>query len=170
MAEQVLTNGHRQIAMICGLTSGNDRAAERVAGVREALAARGISLEPPYLAQTPYTLDDSTEAARTLLALDRRPTAIICGNDVQAAGALRGSREAGLNVPEDLSIVGFDDIDLAVVVEPALTTVRVPHRRMGRTAAKLLLQLIAKEQPTESVCFETRIIQRGSLSAPPSEF
>jgi LacI family transcriptional regulator len=55
MAEQVLANGHRQIAMICGLTSGNDRAAERVAGVRDALAARGISLEPPYLAETPYT-------------------------------------------------------------------------------------------------------------------
>jgi LacI family transcriptional regulator len=169
MAEQVLANGHQRIAMICGLTSGNDRAAERVAGVRDALAAKGILLKPPYLAETPYTLDDSSEAAKTLLALDPRPTAIICGNDVQAAGALRGSREAGLAVPRDVSIVGFDDIDLAVAVEPALTTVRVPHRRMGRAAAKLLLQLIANVQSPESVCFDTRIIQRGSLSAPPNE-
>ncbi len=170
MAEQVLASGHRRIAMISGLTTGNDRATERVAGVRDALAARRIKLEPPYLVEKPYTLDDSRDAAKTLLGLDPRPTAIICGNDVQAAGALRGSRDAGFAVPEDLSIVGFDDIDLAVAVEPALTTVRVPHRRMGRAAAQLLLQMIARTEPPASIRFDTTIIHRASLGAPNDPF
>jgi len=166
MAEQVLASGHERIAMICGQTAGNDRAAERVAGVRDALAARGIKLEPPYLVEKPYTLDDGQEAARMLLGLDPRPTAIICGNDVQAAGALRQARMAGLSVPQDLSIVGFDDIDLAVAVEPALTTVRVPHRRMGRAAAQLLLAMIAGTEAPESIRIDTAIIRRASLGPP----
>lgn len=167
MAERVLAAGHRRIAMIAGVTEGNDRAAGRVRGVRDALEAAGLSLGPPYLVETRYTLDDSAEAAKTLLSLHPRPTAIVCGNDAQAAGALRGVREMGLDVPGDLSIVGFDDIELAAAVWPPLTTVHVPHRRMGQTGARLLLELVRGGGTGQSVAFRTEIVERGSL-APPS--
>ena len=167
MAERVLELGHRRIAMIAGVTAWNDRASERVEGVREALWARGLVLDPPYLVETAYALDASAEAAKRLLALSPRPTAIICGNDVQAAGAIRGTRETGLAAPRDVSIVGFDDIELATVVEPALTTVRVPHRRMGKVAAQLLLRMVGSDDPGESIAFETGIVERASLVAPP---
>jgi len=166
MAELVLARGHRRIAMLAGLTAGNDRAAARVAGVREALEARGIGLDGPMLVEIAYDLGASAAAATALLAARPRPTAIICGNDVIAAGAIRGARRAGLGVPRDVSIVGFDDIDLAVAVDPALTTVRVPHRRMGRAGAEMLRRMIDGADPAESVNFEIEIVCRDSLTAP----
>lgn len=167
MAERVLELGHRRIAMVAGVTAWNDRASERVEGVREALLARGLVLAPPYLVETEYAVDAGAEAAKRLLALSPRPTAIICGNDVQAAGAILGARETGLAAPRNVSIVGFDDIELATVVAPALTTVRVPHRRMGRAAAQLLLRMVGSDDPGESIAFETGIVERASLVAPP---
>ena len=166
MAERVLELGHRRIAMVAGVTAWNDRAAGRVAGVREALLEYGSGLEPPYLVETRYTLDESAEAAMKLLALSPRPTAIICGNDAQAAGALRAARASGLRVPEDISIVGFDDIELASAVDPPLTTVRVPHRRMGHAAARNLLAMVRSGAPGERITFETTIVERGSLAPP----
>jgi LacI family transcriptional regulator len=167
LTERVLEFGHRRVAMIAGVTAWNDRATGRIAGVRDALLAEGLSLRAPYLVETRYTVDESFEAAKQLLALSPRPTAIICGNDVQAAGALRAAREVGLAAPDDVSIVGFDDIELAIAVTPLLTTVRVPHRRMGQAAAQLLLRLIASGDPGENIAFETRIMERGSLGASP---
>lgn len=167
MAEQVLKIGHRQIAMIAGVTAWNDRATDRVAGVRDALSAKELSLQPLYLVEAPYTVDGSAEAARQLFALSPRPTAIICGNDAQAAGALRAARAAGLTVPDDVSIVGFDDIELASAMNPPLTTVHVPHRRMGRAAAQRLLAMMSSSDPGESIVFETTIVERCSLAMPP---
>ncbi|MGI9508141.1 MAG: LacI family DNA-binding transcriptional regulator [Geminicoccaceae bacterium] len=166
MAERVLEVGHRQIAMVAGIQASNDRAAARVDGVRDALSAKGLRLDPPFLAEAPYTVDESAEAARALLTLSPRPTVIVSGNDVQAAGALLAARSAGLHVPDDLSIVGFDDIELASVVDPQLTTVHVPHRRMGRAAARRLLAMIRSGDPGENIAFETTIVERGSLAAP----
>lgn len=166
MAKRVLAIGHRRVAMVAGLTTSNDRAAGRVDGMRDALSAEGLSLDPPYLVEAPYTINASTDAARSLLALSPRPTAIICGNDVQAAGALRAAREAGLRVPGDVSIVGFDDIELAKALDPPLTTVHVPHRRMGRAGAQRLLAMINANEPRESITFETSIVERSSLAAP----
>ena len=167
MAERVLEFGHSRVAMLAGVTAWNDRATGRIEGVRDALSAKGLSLEPPFLVETPYTVDASAEAAERLLALSPRPTAIICGNDAQAAGALRAARAADLRVPDDVSIVGFDDIELASAVDPPLTTVHVPHRRMGRAAAQRLLAMMSSGEPGESITFETTIVERCSLAAPP---
>lgn len=167
MAERVLAAGHRRIAMIAGITDGNDRAERRVAGVREALEARGLTLDAGNLIEAAYALDAGAEAARRLLSASPRPTAIICGNDVLAAGALAAVRELGLSVPGDVSVTGFDDIDLAKVVEPPLATVHVPHRRMGQLAAKGLLRLCAGEADGIRECFETRIVENRSLASPP---
>ena len=166
IAKRVLACGHRTVAMIAGLTAGNDRALARIEGVREALGASGILLRPPYLVEAPYDLEASAVRARALLALPKPPTAIICGNDVIAAGAIMGARREGVSVPGDVSIVGFDDIDLAKAVDPPLTTVHVPHRRMGRAAAELLLRLTNGERDIASIVIETSIVERASLAPP----
>lgn len=169
MAELVLESGHRHVAMIAGITNWNDRASDRVKGVREALAARGLRLEPPYLVEAPYTLDAGAEAALRLWGDARRPTAILCGNDVLAVGAMIGLRSIGAVIPDDVSVVGFDNIDLAAAVTPALTTVHVPHRRMGKAAADLLLSFIRDGAAKENIVIETKIIQGSSLFIPAKE-
>ena len=166
MAERVLECGHRHVAMIAGVTHGNDRAAARVEGVREALATQALALDATNLIEAAYTLQAGSEAATRLLSRPSRPTAIICGNDVLAAGALTAARRLGLSVPRDVSVTGFDDIDLAHAVEPELTTVHVPHRRMGQQAAQLLLALCSGELGTINVPLETRLVDGGSLAAP----
>ncbi|MEM6665211.1 MAG: LacI family DNA-binding transcriptional regulator [Pseudomonadota bacterium] len=166
LTERVLEAGHRTIAMIAGTTAGNDRARDRVAGVRAAMENQGLTLVTPYLVEVAYGIDVSERTATDLLSLSPRPSVIICGNDVQATGALRAARKMGLAVPLDLSIIGFDDIDLAQVVEPPLTTVRVPHARMGRTAARTLVNWIKSGNPPERVMFDTDIVMRQSLAPP----
>ena len=167
MTGHVLSLGHRQVAMIAGITAQNDRARQRAQGVRQALAAYGLRLEPPYYVETPYSLDASASAAQRLMNSTNPPTAIVCGNDVLAAGAIIGARASGAAVPDDVSIVGFDDIELAVVTSPALTTVHVPHRRMGRAAANELLAMIDSENVGGGVKFSTEIVERESLTGPP---
>jgi LacI family transcriptional regulator len=167
MSEVVLASGHRRVAMIAGVTEWNDRASDRVAGVRDALAQQGLSLAPPYFVEAVYSLEAGAAAAQSFMALDAPPTAIVCGNDVLAAGAIIGLGALGAAVPADVSVVGFDNIDLAIAVTPALTTVHVPHRRMGRAAAALLHTMIADDGPGESVVLETEIVHRASLAAPP---
>ena len=152
--------------MIAGVTRDNDRAEARVAGVRAALAAWGVALAPPRLVEAAYTLEDGAGAARGLLALDPRPTAIICGNDVLAAGAMLAIREAGLAVPRDVSVTGFDDIELARLLDPPLTTVHVPHRRMGQCAAELLLEMCAGASGAAGVELSAELVERRSLAPP----
>ncbi len=165
LTERVLELGHRNIAMIAGVTHGNDRAEMRVCGVRDAIRAAGLPLEDKRIIEVEYSLDASAAAAKRLLAHDRKPTTIICGNDVLAAGAMIGIRELGLNVPNDVSVTGFDDIELSLVLDPPLTTIHVPHRRMGQSAAQLLLLLCAGEDNVTRVNFEPDLVERKSLVA-----
>jgi len=164
IAEHVIAAGHRRIAMISGRTEWNDRAQLRLAGVRDALHANGLGLDPAHLSETPYGLDQGAEAATRLLSLRDRPSAIICGNDVLAAGAMAGARQAGFDVPGDVSVVGFDDVELARVAQPPLTTVHVPHRRMGREGAEVLLRMMRGGENPKSVKLETEIVARTSLA------
>lgn len=168
MADLVMEAGHRRIAMIAGISQGNDRAAERIAGVRHALAGRGLDLADDRLIEAPYGLREASAAMEILMSREPRPTAIICGNDVLAAGALMHARQAGLSVPSDVSVVGFDDIDLAAAINPPLTTLNVPHRRMGQTAAELLLAMRNRDDGVAGVEFQTEVVVRDSLGPPPA--
>ena len=163
MAQRVLTLGHREIAMISGITAMNDRAASRVSGVRAALANAGLDPDRLRVEEVRYAFKDAVQAFDRLIEQDLRPTAIICGNDVLGVGAISAAKRRGLRVPEDISITGFDDIDIAAHVEPGLTTVHVPHERMGAGAAAALLALIEGKTWGTTVCIETTIIERGSL-------
>lgn len=166
MAERVLDLGHRRIAMVAGVTRDNDRALGRVQGVRDALAGRGLTLDRGLLVEAPYRIDAAAEAAHQFLSAANRPTAIICGNDVLAAGAILGLRRMGLRVPDDVSVTGFDNIDLAELLDPPLTTVHVPHNRMGYSAAKMLLALREPGAAEDNVSFNTEIIEGASLAPP----
>ena len=163
IAQKVLDFGHRKIAMIAGQTIGNDRAASRIAGVRTAIREYGNKAKLVNLLETSYSLDDGGTAFEQIMSINDPPTAIICGNDVLAAGATIRARQLSIDVPEQVSLTGFDDIDLASAIFPALTTVRVPQIEMGKMAAQLLLRLIAKETNVHSVEFDTEIIMRDSL-------
>ena len=163
MARLVLDHGHRNIAMVAGITAWNDRAARRVEGVRDSLMAAGLALDEGNLIEAEYSLEDGARALRNLMARPMRPTAVICGNDVLAAGVMKAARELGLSVPGDLSVTGFDNIELASVVDPALTTVHVPHRRMGWTAADKLLEIQSGGGPAANTTFNTDLVIRGSL-------
>lgn len=168
LTDRALDLGHRRVAMIAGVTEGNDRAAERIIGVRRSLQARGLDLPDAHILEVPYELTAATTAMERIMELQERPTLVLCGNDVLAAGALIHARRAGLRVPEDVSVVGFDDIDLALAVDPPLTTVHVPHKAMGRTAAQLLLALRDGDKDVTSVALPTEVILRQSLASPPS--
>ena len=98
-----------------------------------------------------------------LMEADIRPTAVMCGNDVLAAGAIGQARAMGLDVPGDVSVTGFDDIEIAKVVFPPITTVHVPHKRMGKEAARQLVALVKKQKARPSVRLETELRLRGSL-------
>lgn len=168
MANLVLEYGHRDIAMVAGITAWNDRAAGRVEGVRAALGAKGISLTDHNLIEAEYTFEAGAQTFRRLADRSPRPTAIICGNDVLAAGVIQAAKSMGLRVPEDLSVTGFDNIDVASIIDPALTTVHVPHRRMGWRAADKLLDLQAGAERGENISFETDLIVRASLGRNPN--
>ena len=112
------------------------------------------------------SLGGGGRACASLLQRKPRPTAVICGNDVLAVGAISQAKALGLRVPDDVSITGFDDIELAEVIEPRLTTVHVPHRRMGEAAARALLAIRDGTTDCKGTELETRLVMRESLGAP----
>ncbi|MEM7732594.1 MAG: LacI family DNA-binding transcriptional regulator [Pseudomonadota bacterium] len=166
MAEEVLKRGHRRIAMISARQSDNDRARDRVQGVRDAMRTAGIDCSEMTVFETDYTIEAGGAALSTLVASSPGPSAVICGNDVLAVGAVKAAQRLGLRVPEDISITGFDDIELAEVIVPALTTVHVPHREMGVLAARQLWKMVTGSGPADSLELHTKLRLRGSLGPP----
>lgn len=166
IADYVLDLGHRRVAMISGIQTDNDRVRDRVIGVRDALAGRDLTLPPRYLVESVYEIDAARQAARALLTLPERPTAIVCGNDVLAFGALFEAAALGLNVPGDISVTGFDDLDLARNLVPALTTIRVPVVDMGIGAAEHLLGRLAGASVPWASEIEVELVERQSTAPP----
>jgi LacI family transcriptional regulator len=139
--EHLLALGHRRIGAIAGM-QGWYATEERLAGFRAALSAAGILLDPELVVYSDWRIPRGTAAARELLSLPDPPTAIFGFNDNVAIGALHAARERGLSVPDDLSVVGFDDTEQAVIVSPRLTSVRQPLAELGRMGVSLLIRLI----------------------------
>ncbi|MEM6481084.1 MAG: LacI family DNA-binding transcriptional regulator [Pseudomonadota bacterium] len=168
LATDVLAQGHRKLGMIAGITKGNDRALQRVKGAQEALVSAGLTEDDLQVIEARYDVEAAKAALLRLMAQpDDRPTAVLCGNDILAVGALRGAEDLGLRVPEDLSITGFDDLEFAHLVSPTLTTVHVPHRAMGQQAARTLIQMLRTGETPSSVELPTAVRHRGSLGPGP---
>ncbi len=169
LANKVLDLGHQRIGMITAETKENDRARGRLEGVRAAMADHGLNSADLSSVETQYTAPAGAQAFRNLMELNPRPTVVMCGNDVMAAGALRAAADMGLKVPQDVSVTGFDDIDLAEIVTPALTTIHVPDQGMGRHAARVLIAARNEDTPIEKETLETTIKWRSSLGPPPTQ-
>lgn len=167
LVSQVLKLGHKSLALITAELNGNDRAQQRYEGLLKAMEACGLDAQTLRVIKTTYSITNGAKAFETLMQSDTTPTAVICGNDVLAAGALVQARNMGLNVPNDVSITGFDDIEIAELVTPALTTVHVPHRKMGKGAAEMLIALRDGKNLSQSVELEATIKLRGSLGPVP---
>ena len=164
----LLSLGHRHIGFITG-TMEFGCARDRLDGYRAALKDYGLASDPQLVCEGDFMQPQGYHCAQKLLSLPEPPTAIFSSNDMMAFGVMEAARERGLRLPEDLSIVGFDDIPQASHVHPALTTIRQPLEEMGRSAAHLLLKYIA--HPTaaiERIELPTRLIIRESCQALPS--
>lgn len=141
MAEYLYSLGHRRIAYIKG-PEGRKSTRERLEGFCEALEKYGCAPGDEMIARGAYTFESGVACARTLLSLPTPPTAICASNDEMAAGVIYTAQEMGVRVPEDLSVAGFDDSNLATRIRPSLTTIRRPVREMARLATKKLIASI----------------------------
>src|SRR5262249_13011284 len=165
--QHLLALGHRRIAAITG-PPGWVATEDRRRGYHAALAAAGILPDPDLEVGVDFQIGGGFAAAVTFLGLADPPTAICAFNDNLAIGAMRAARAAGLRVPDDLSVVGFDDVEHATIVTPTLTTVRQPLAEMGRTAVSLLMRLLERQR-FEALHVElgTRLVVRESTAPPP---
>jgi LacI family xylobiose transport system transcriptional regulator len=166
-ARHLLDLGHRRIAVISG-PPHQLCARVRLDGVRSALEAARVPLDERLLRPGMYfSFEDGFSHGRELLRLPEPPTAVLCGNDLQAFGVFEAARQAGLRIPQDLSVVGFDDITYARWSGPELTTVRQPFGEMGVIAAETVLALAAGETIRQShVELTVQLIVRDSTAAP----
>jgi LacI family repressor for deo operon, udp, cdd, tsx, nupC, and nupG len=162
--EHLLQLGHRRIAMITG-PSGNPLVKDRVKGYRQQMAKAEIAVPADYVARGDFTLESGYHAMQKLFALSHKPTAVFCANDEMAMGAIRAAKEAGKRVPQELSVVGFDDIRFAEYYDPPLTTIRQPQREIGETAMRLILDVFAKRNAPTSVVLPHALVIRGSTKA-----
>lgn len=164
--------GHRRIGMITG-PDNLITARARAAGYRQALESADIPFDDELVRPGRFFRIDGENQGRHLLTMSDRPTAIFAGSDPQAFGVYRAARALGLRIPDDLSVVGFDDLEPAEVVGPSLTTVRQPLGEMAETAARIALQQRSERStPLAQPHLElpTTLIVRGSTAAVPSEF
>ncbi|WAH60783.1 substrate-binding domain-containing protein [Pseudomonas silvicola] len=169
IAQHLLDLGHTRIAMIVGTPPSNDRASDRIAGTRARMQMAGLELKPQWLIDSAFNLNEAREATARLLAMKPRPTAIICGNDLLAFGALLAAQALGVRVPEDLSVAGFNDFDYAAHLSPPLTTMRVALEDMAEQAGQCLLDTLAGKPHASLTRVDTQLYVRGSTGPAPSE-
>jgi len=161
--DYLVANGHTRIALIAG-PDGFRSAYERREGFFEAIKRHGLEIGPELIAQGNYTFETGLAAAERLLEASPRPTAIFTSNDEMAAGALHAARQREIDVPRDLSLVGFDDTAIAAHIWPPMTTVRWPIVSMARAAAlKLVNPTEANKQPAH---FLSDLVRRASVTPP----
>jgi LacI family xylobiose transport system transcriptional regulator len=163
----LLELGHRRIAVIGG-PAGMMCARARIDGYRAALETAGVGYDPALVRTGDFHHEAGHAVGLDLLGRPDRPTAVFAGNDLQALGLYEAARELGLRIPQDVSVVGFDDLPLARWISPPLTTVRQPLTEMAEAATRLVLDLSRGEQPgTLRVDLATRLVERASSAEPP---
>lgn len=168
LANYLLDLGHREFAMISGITANNERAKERLVGVREALAARGAGLPAARIVEKPFTLSAGREGLREVMIGDAPPTAVICGNDVLAIGAMAECNAQGIAIPQQVSITGFDDMEIASLMTPGLTTMHFPTTELGAYAANHLLSRLAGKSVDLHTELPVELVVRGTTAPPPA--
>lgn len=164
--KHLINLGHRRIAHIAGLMSMSSTQ-QRLEGYRAALAEHSIAFDDNLIVIGNYLQEEGVTATHQLLALDTPPTAIFAANDMMAFGAIEAAMSQDLIIPEQLSIIGFDDVPQAMFSYPKLTTVRQPLDQMGHTATRLLLSLIeTPQQKPQHITLSTKLIERDTCTPP----
>jgi DNA-binding LacI/PurR family transcriptional regulator len=157
--------GHERIAYL-GDRFGLQSDAERLAGFKKAMREARARIRPEFVVRGDGKPEGARLAARELLSLEERPTAVFCYNDMSALGVLQETEQRNLAVPEDLSVAGFDDIFFAPLVRPPLTTVRQPKKEIGRRAMEILLGLLHGAEVDKTVTIRGDLVIRGSTARP----
>ncbi len=168
VAEHLLGLGHRRFGVISGFQKNNDRARGRIEGVAAALGSSGLTLKPQQITEQPFSLAGGRLGLRALLGSRVLPTAIICGNDLLATGALLEAQRSGINVPGELSICGVDDQEWAQELNPALTTVGLPTRELGRVTAGHIVRALTEHPFEHQLLLAFELIVRGSTAKAPT--
>ena len=165
-AEHIVGLEHRRIGMIFPQTEGNDRAQGRLDGAWAVLNAAGIAVPEQWQMTSPYSIAQAKDAVAALLSAGDAPTALICGNDVIAQGAVFAALKLGVRVPEDLSVVGIGNFKGSLEMEPALTTVHIPAQDIGRIAGEQIVDAVAAETPElVRVRCDVDLVVRGTTRA-----
>lgn len=163
LTRYLLELGHREFAVIANTARPNDRSQARLDGMLDAIAEEGIRLLPDRIIEaTQPTIVAGREAFRRLRAAHPDVTAFLCTTDAMAVGAVAEARREGIRVPEDISITGFDDVEIAGETDPPLTTVRVPAAEIGTLAADHLIRIIEGEPIPMSTRLDATMVVRGS--------
>jgi DNA-binding LacI/PurR family transcriptional regulator len=163
MTEYLIQLGHESIGLIMGPYSKVGRVRRRLEGFQTAMVKKGLEIDPELIIEKEPTLQNGQDAMNQLLDHSRKPTGVFAASDVLAIGALKAAKERGLQVPQDISIAGHDDIDFAAYTDPPLTTVRVSGYEIGRLAVEVLLSKIENNKgPVHRHCLETHLVIRKS--------
>lgn len=165
--EHLISLGHKRIAFIQGLPD-TPTGTKRLAGFQHALRLAGLPIDPSLIVPGDYTMNAGRAGMIALLELENPPTAIFCANDLVALGALETAKQHGYQIPRDLSIVGFDDIEEAKHALPPLTTIRQPPRRLGTVAADTLIERLKGRTEPRRISLEFQLVVRGSTAPYPS--
>ena len=166
--QHLLEKGHKHFGILTGITNKNDRAKDRVAGVLELLAENKIHLKPEVIVECHYELQGARLGLKKLLISNPKITAIICGQDVLALGALLEAQNQGMKIPRDLSIVGFDDLEISRHLMPSLTTIHIDAIGMWAQAANHLISQIngVDNLPKKIKANVNLVIRESSTTAP----
>jgi DNA-binding LacI/PurR family transcriptional regulator len=163
--EYLIQLEHTRIGMVVHAPQSFTAGRERLQGFQEALQAHGLPFDDDLVIHANFTPASGEEAIRSLLRLKQRPTALFVSSDTVAIGVIRAAQEMGFRIPEDLSVVGFDDIPMSVYLNPPLTTVHLPAYGIGWAAADLLIRLIDDGETQEvNVLLDTELVLRGSCN------
>lgn len=164
-ARHLVAQGHRRIATVTGPLD-QDNGIARLAGFQAALQQAGVPVEDDLVVRTRYGIEPGYDAAGPLFDLDDPPTAIFAASDDSALGVIRAAHERRLRVPEDVSVIGFDDVPHASWIEPPLTTIRQPFAQMGTAAVDLIVRARAGQQPAARTELSTTVVVRSTTAAP----
>jgi len=161
--EHLLNLGHTRIGMITNAPLEYTASADRLAGYKQALAGAGIAFDEALIRLGNFTMESGAQAMAELLRLEIRPSAVFIASDTVAIGALQAIRKAGLHVPTDIALCGFDDISFAKFTTPPLTTVQLPAFGLGWAAAEMLIRMISKEEiKNPHIILSTELVIRDS--------
>jgi LacI family transcriptional regulator len=167
--QHLLDLGHRHFGMMAGITKNNDRAAGRVEGVRQRLREHKIPLAPHQIIEVTYDVAAARDGFSTLIKHNPKMTALVCGQDVIAYGAMLQAKQMGITVPEALSVTGFDDLELSQHITPALTTIRYDAKELwGKAAENLLKRIQGTRVAQRLIPSETLLVVRDSTARPKS--